>query len=171
MASRGVNKVILVGYLGQEPEVRYMPNGGAVTTLSLATSDTWRDKASGEEKTRTEWHRVVLFAKLAEIAGEYLHKGAQVYIEGQLRTRSWQDEAGTTRYTTEIQVGQNGTMQMLGFRREDSEQPSQQHSGTPEPAKPKKSRSGKSAAKDPAPRQGAWPPAGEDDFQGDDIPF
>lgn len=87
MASRGVNKVILVGHLGQDPEIRYMPSGGAVATLSLATSETWRDKQTGEQKEKTEWHRVVLFGKLAEIAGEYLRKGAQVYIEGALRTR------------------------------------------------------------------------------------
>jgi len=182
MASRGVNKVILVGHLGQEPEIRYMPNGGAVATLSLATSDSWRDKASGEEKTRTEWHRVVLFAKLAEIAGEYLHKGSQVYIEGQLRTRSWQDEAGTTRYTTEIHVGQNGSMQMLGSRREDSppsqprqqaQQPQQQpgQNDTPAPAKSKKSRPVKSVKSEPSQQQGAWPPVGESDFPDDNIPF
>src|SRR5471030_1342031 len=106
MSSRGVNKVILVGFLGQEPEIRYLPNGTAVTNMSLATSESWRDKQSGEEKERTEWHRVVLFGKLAEIAGEYLHKGSQVYIEGALRTRKWQDPAGQDRYTTEIVVSQ-----------------------------------------------------------------
>lgn len=89
MSSRGVNKVILVGNLGQDPEVRYIPNGSAVATLSLATSESWRDKQSGEQKEVTEWHRVVIFGKLAEIAGEYLRKGSQVYIEGQLRTRKW----------------------------------------------------------------------------------
>ena len=114
MASRGVNKVILVGHLGQDPEVRYMPNGGAVATLSLATSETWRDKQSGEQKEKTEWHRVVLFGKLAEIAGEYLRKGSQVYIEGALRTRKWADQSGQDRYTTEVVVNVGGTMQMLG---------------------------------------------------------
>ncbi|MCU3449381.1 single-stranded DNA-binding protein SSB1, partial [Enterobacter hormaechei subsp. steigerwaltii] len=89
MASRGVNKVILVGNLGQDPEVRYMPSGGAVANITLATSESWRDKATGEMKEQTEWHRVVLFGKLAEVAGEYLRKGSQVYIEGQLRTRKW----------------------------------------------------------------------------------
>jgi single-strand DNA-binding protein len=118
MAARGVNKVILVGHLGQEPDVRYMPNGGAVANLTLATSETWRDKQTGEMRENTEWHRVVMFGKLAEVAGEYLRKGAQVYIEGQLRTRNWQDDAGVTRYVTEVLVGQNGTLQMLGGRRE-----------------------------------------------------
>lgn len=114
MASRGVNKVILIGHLGQDPEVRYMPNGGAVATLSLATSETWRDKQSGEQKEKTEWHRIVLFGKLAEIAGEYLRKGSQVYIEGSLQTRKWTDQAGVEKYTTEIVVNIGGTLQMLG---------------------------------------------------------
>lgn len=100
MAARGVNKVILVGHLGQDPDVRYMPNGGAVASLTLATSETWRDKQTGEMRENTEWHRVVMFGKLAEVAGEYLRKGAQVYIEGQMRTRSWQDDTGATRYAS-----------------------------------------------------------------------
>ncbi|MGV3346114.1 single-stranded DNA-binding protein [Enterobacteriaceae bacterium LUAb1] len=116
MASRGVNKVILIGHLGQDPEVRYMPNGGAVTNITLATSENWRDKQTGENKEVTEWHRVVLFGKLAEVAGEYLRKGSQVYIEGQLRTRKWQDQGGQDRYTTEVVVNVGGTMQMLGGR-------------------------------------------------------
>ncbi|MEG3111349.1 MULTISPECIES: single-stranded DNA-binding protein SSB1 [unclassified Pantoea] len=116
MASRGVNKVILVGNLGQDPEVRYMPNGGAVANITLATSESWRDKQTGENKEITEWHRVVLFGKLAEVAGEYLRKGSQVYIEGQLRTRKWQDQGGQERYTTEVVVNVGGTMQMLGGR-------------------------------------------------------
>ncbi|BBJ69815.1 hypothetical protein ECC18A13_p10570 (plasmid) [Enterobacter sp. 18A13] len=114
MTVRGINKVIIVGNLGQDPEVRYMPGGGAVANLSLATSESWRDKQTGEMRENTEWHRVVLFGKLAEVAGEYLRKGAQVYVEGQLRTRNWQDDNDVTRYVTEIVVGQNGTMQMLG---------------------------------------------------------
>lgn len=139
MASRGINKVILVGHLGQDPDVRYMPNGGAVANLTLATSETWCDKQSGELRENTEWHRVVMLGRLAEVAGEYLRKGAQVYIEGQLRTRNWQDEAGTARYVTEVLVGQGGTMQMLGGRRESS--PSQnavpQQSAQPQtPAQP-----------------------------------
>ncbi len=116
MASRGVNKVILVGNLGQDPEVRYMPNGGAVANITLATSESWRDKQTGETKEKTEWHRVVLFGKLAEVAGEYLRKGSQVYIEGALQTRKWQDQSGQERYTTEVVVNVGGTMQMLGGR-------------------------------------------------------
>lgn len=116
MASKGVNKVILIGNLGQDPEVRYMPSGGAVANLSLAISDSWKDKQTGEQKERTEWHRVVVYGKLAEIAGEYLRKGSQVYIEGELRTRKWSDQSGQDRYTTEIVVSQQGTLQMLGHR-------------------------------------------------------
>ncbi|QGU89259.1 single-stranded DNA-binding protein SSB1 [Erwinia sorbitola] len=116
MASRGVNKVILVGNLGQDPEVRYMPNGGAVANMTLATSESWRDKQTGETKEKTEWHRVVLFGKLAEVAGEYLRKGSQVYIEGALQTRKWTDQAGVEKYTTEVVVNVGGTMQMLGGR-------------------------------------------------------
>ncbi|HHE7833232.1 TPA: single-stranded DNA-binding protein [Enterobacter asburiae] len=114
--ANGINKVILVGNLGQDPEVRYLPSGGAVCSLTLATSESWRDKATGEQKEHTEWHRVVLFGKLAEVAGEYLRKGYQVYIEGQLRTRKWTDQAGAERYTTEVVVNVGGTMQMLGGR-------------------------------------------------------
>lgn len=116
MANRGINKVILIGHLGQDPEVRYMPNGNAVANITLATSETWRDKQSGEQRERTEWHRVVFFGKLAEIAGEYLRKGSQVYVEGRLQTRKWQDQGGQDRYTTEVVVDQGGTMQMLGGR-------------------------------------------------------
>ncbi|CAL4325560.1 Single-stranded DNA-binding protein [Buchnera aphidicola (Neophyllaphis podocarpi)] len=116
MASRGINKVILIGNLGQDPEIRYMPNGGAVANMTLATSENWKDKNTGESKERTEWHRVVLFGKLAEIAGDYLRKGSQVYIEGTLQTRKWQDQNGQDRYTTEVVVNINGTMQMLGNR-------------------------------------------------------
>ncbi|HEA9984564.1 TPA: single-stranded DNA-binding protein [Yersinia enterocolitica] len=121
MASRGVNKVILVGNLGQDPEVRYMPNGGAVASITLATSESWRDKATGEQKEKTEWHRIVLFGKLAEVAGEYLRKGSQVYIEGALQTRKWQDQSGQDRYTTEVVVNVGGTMQMLGGKQGDSQ--------------------------------------------------
>ncbi|CAI3806722.1 Single-stranded DNA-binding protein [Pseudomonas sp. MM221] len=113
--SRGVNKVILVGTCGQDPEVRYLPNGNAVTNLSLATSEQWLDKRSGEKVERTEWHRVSLFGKVAEIAGEYLRKGSQCYIEGKLQTREWEKD-GIKRYTTEIIVDINGTMQLLGSR-------------------------------------------------------
>lgn len=111
--ARGVNKVILVGNLGKDPEVRYMPSGGAVANVTLATSESWKDKQSGEQQERTEWHTVVFFNRLAEIAGEYLKKGAQIYIEGSLRTRKWQDKEGKDRYTTEIVASE---MQMLGSR-------------------------------------------------------
>jgi single-strand DNA-binding protein len=100
--ARGINKVILVGNVGGDPEVRYMPNGNAVTTLSIATSEAWKDKQSGEKQERTEWHRVVCFNRLGEIAGEYVRKGSKLYIEGSLRTRKWQDQQGQDRYTTEI---------------------------------------------------------------------
>ena len=113
MATRGVNKVILVGNLGQDPEVRYMPNGNAVTNISVATSESWKDKSTGADQERTEWHRVVMFRRLAEIAGEYLRKGSKVYIEGKLRTRKWQDQNGQDRWTTEIIADE---MQMLGGR-------------------------------------------------------
>lgn len=125
MASRGVNKVILIGNLGQDPEVRYIPNGSAVANITLATSESWRDKQTGETKEKTEWHRIVLFGKLAEIAGEYLHKGSQVYIEGSLQTRKWQDQSGQDRYTTEVVVNIGGTMQMLGGRQGGSRQSQQ----------------------------------------------
>ncbi|AXC34348.1 single strand DNA binding protein [Escherichia phage C130_2] len=114
MATRGVNKVIIVGNLGQDPEVRYMPSGGAVANITVATSESWNDKGTGEKKEQTEWHRIVLFGKLAEIAGEYLKKGSQVYIEGKLQTRKWTDKDGVERYTTEVVVSMGGTMQMLG---------------------------------------------------------
>lgn len=115
--ARGINKVILVGNLGADPETRYTANGAAVTNVSLATSESWRDKQSGETQERTEWHRVVFFNRLAEIAGEYLRKGRQVYIEGSIRTRKWQDQSGQDRYTTEVVASE---MQMLGNREDDS---------------------------------------------------
>ncbi len=113
MASRGVNKVILIGNLGKDPEVRYMPNGNAVANVTLATSESWKDKNTGETQERTEWHRVVFFRRLAEIAGEYLKKGSKIYVEGRLQTRKWQDQNGQDRYTTEIIADQ---MQMLDSR-------------------------------------------------------
>jgi single-strand DNA-binding protein len=111
--ARGINKVILVGNLGNDPEVKYMPSGGAVANVSVATTDSWKDKQSGERQERTEWHRVVFFGRLAEIAGEYLRKGSQVYVEGRLQTRKWQGQDGQDRYTTEIVANE---MQMLGGR-------------------------------------------------------
>jgi single-strand DNA-binding protein len=111
--ARGVNKVIIVGNCGQDPETRFMPSGGAVTNLSIATSESWKDKSSGEAQERTEWHRVVFFNRLAEIAGEYVKKGSKVYIEGSLRTRKWQGQDGQDRYTTEVVASE---MQMLDSR-------------------------------------------------------
>ena len=113
-----VNKVILVGNLGADPETRYLPSGDPVTNLRLATTDSWKDKASGEKKEATEWHRVVLFRRLAEVAGQYLKKGSQVYIEGRIRTRKWQDKDGQERYTTEIEANE---MKMLGGKSDRSE--------------------------------------------------
>ncbi|MBC8954801.1 MULTISPECIES: single-stranded DNA-binding protein SSB1 [Xenorhabdus] len=172
MASRGVNKVILVGNLGQDPEVRYMPNGGAVANITLATSESWRDKQTGEMREKTEWHRVVLFGKLAEVAGEYLRKGSQVYIEGSLQTRKWQDQSGQDRYTTEIVVNVGGTMQMLGGRgNAGQEAPMQQSGGWGQPQQPQASQQFSGGApsrpaQSPAP-QSNEPPM---DFD-DDIPF
>ena len=111
--ARGINKVIIVGNLGQDPETRYMPSGSAVTNFTVATNESWKDKQTGEQKDRTEWHRVAMFNRLAEIAAEYLRKGSQVYIEGKLRTRKWQGQDGNDRYTTEIIADE---MQMLGGR-------------------------------------------------------
>ena|SRR5258708_7387132 len=111
--ARGVNKVILIGNLGRDPEVRYSPNGQAVANVTIATSESWKDKNTGEKQERTEWHRIVFWGKLAEIAGEYLKKGSQIYIEGRIQTRKWQDKDGNERYTTEIVANE---MQMLGSR-------------------------------------------------------
>jgi len=111
--ARGINKVIVVGNLGGDPETRYMPSGSAVTNMTVATNESWKDKQTGEQKERTEWHKVAMFGRLAEIAAEYLRKGSQVYIEGKLRTRKWQDKDGQDRYTTEIIADE---MQMLGGR-------------------------------------------------------
>ncbi|UPW42585.1 hypothetical protein BAHKABFF_00035 [Salmonella phage CF-SP1] len=160
MATRGVNKVIILGTLGKDPEVRYMPNGGAVANVSVATSESWNDKTTGEKNEQTEWHRVVIFGKLAEIAGEYLRKGSQVYFEGQLRTRKWTDNAGVEKYTTEIVIQQmGGIMQMIGGKRDDSQQSKQQFSGQqPSQPKPQQQR---------PPQQNNEPPM---DFD-DDIPF
>ena len=181
MASRGVNKVILVGNLGQDPEIRYMPNGGAVANMTLATSESWRDKATGEQKEKTEWHRVVLFGKLAEVAGEYLKKGSQVYIEGALQTRKWTDQAGVEKYTTEVVVNVGGTMQMLDGRtgggapagggQASGDQGAQGGWGKPQQPQGGNQFSGgqqaRPAAQNHAPAQNNEPPM---DFD-DDIPF
>ena len=121
--ARGINRVILVGHLGQDPEIRYMPNGNAVANFSVATSESWKDKQTGESRDKTEWHRIVVFGKLAEIVGEYVKKGTQVYLEGQLQTRKWQDQSGQDHYTTEVVINSlGGTMQILGSRQNDGEQ-------------------------------------------------
>lgn len=151
--ARGINKVILVGNLGQDPETRYMPSGGAVTNFTLATNESWKDKKTGEQKDRTEWHKVAMFNRLAEIAAEYLRKGSQVYIEGKLRTRKWQDRDGNDRYTTEVIADE---MQMLGGRGGGG-------GGTSYGSGGGSDKSGGSGGGQPPP-----PPA--DDFD-DDIPF
>ena len=151
--ARGINKVIIVGNLGQDPETRYMPSGSAVTNFTVATNESWKDKQTGEQKDRTEWHRVAMFNRLAEIAAEYLRKGSQVYIEGKLRTRKWQGQDGNDRYTTEIIADE---MQMLGSRGDSGG-----------------SYGGGRGSSKPAGRQGdSAPPQPEpaDDFD-DDIPF
>lgn len=127
---RGVNKVLLVGNLGQDPEVKYMPNGNAVANITVATSESWKDQ-QGQQQERTEWHRVVMFKRLAEVAGEYLRKGSQVYLEGKLQTRKWQDQQGQDRYTTEIIADQ---MQMLGGKSDSGQQPAQRQQSQ-QPAK------------------------------------
>ncbi len=154
-----VNKVILVGNLGQDPEVKYMPSGGAVTNISIATTDTWTDKSSGQKQERTEWHRVVFFNRLAEIVGEYLRKGSQVYIEGNLRTRKWQDQNGQDKYTTEIVARE---MQMLGSRAGGSSDFQQNQNNTPQQQQG-------SAPQQSTPQQ-SEPPQNFDNFD-DDIPF
>jgi single-strand DNA-binding protein len=141
--ARGINKVILIGHLGADPETRYMPSGSAVTNMRLATTESWRDKSSGEQQERTEWHNVAMFGRLAEIAAEYLRKGSQVYVEGRLRTRKWQDRDGNDRWTTEIIANE---MQMLG------------------------SRSGASAPAQAQAQPAAAPSSPSGDFD-DDIPF
>ncbi|QJC33932.1 single-stranded DNA-binding protein [Enterobacteriaceae endosymbiont of Donacia cinerea] len=118
MASRGINKVIIIGFLGKDPEIRYMPNGNPVVNIIVATSNTWKDKNTGENKEKTEWHRIVIFGKLAEISNEYLKKGSQVYIEGYLQTRKWQNQNGQDNYITEIIVSVGGIMQMLNNLRQ-----------------------------------------------------
>jgi single-strand DNA-binding protein len=151
-----VNKVIIVGNLGRDPETRYNPEGGAICNISVATTETWKDKASGEKQERTEWHRVVFFNRLAEIAGEYLKKGSQVYVEGALRTRKWQDKEGKERYTTEIVAER---MQMLGSRSGMGDAGARDRGD--EDKAPVTAGEGKPAKK----------PAGKFDDMDDDIPF
>lgn len=148
--ARGVNKVILVGTLGQDPDSRYLPNGNAVTTLSMATSEKWTDKQSGQPVEKTEWHRVCLFGKVAEVAAKYLRKGSQCYIEGKLQTRSWEKD-GVTRYTTEVIVDMRGQLQLLGGNPNGQQAPQQQSQRPPQQS------------------QQAAPPDSND--YDDDIPF
>ena len=150
--ARGVNKVILIGNLGNDPDTRYTAGGAAVANISLATTDSWRDKETGEQQDRTEWHRVVFFGRLAEIVSEYLHKGSQIYIEGRLQTRKWQDKEGNDRYTTEIVANE---MQMLGGRGSGAGS----GGGSMDRSEPDR------ATSQPAAKQSA------DDFVDDDIPF
>lgn len=152
MASRGINKVTLVGNLGNDPEVRYLTNGDAVTNITIATSESWKDKNSGQMQDKTEWHNVTFFGKLAQIAGEYLRKGSQVYIEGKLQTRKWQDKKGQDRYSTEVIVDSfKGVMQMLGSKNEGQQSQQQPQQQSPQVQQP----------------QAQQPPT---DFE-DDIPF
>ena len=152
-----VNKVILVGNLGKDPEVRYMPSGDAITNITMATTDSWKDK-NGEKQEKTEWHRIAFFGKLAEIAGEYLKKGSQVYVEGRLQTRKWQDKEGHDRYTTEIIADR---MQMLGSRSGGGNYEVQDKAPTEAP----RESSGGASNKPPAKKGGDF-----EDFE-DDIPF
>ncbi len=159
--ARGINKVILVGHLGRDPEVRYMPSGGAVANVSVATTEQWKDKQSGENQERTEWHNVVFYNRLAEIVGEYLKKGAQVYVEGSLRTRKWQDKStGADRYTTEIIASE---MQMLGGRGGAG-------GGAGAPSNADYNQGGASRGASPSQQQPAAAGNSFDDFD-DDIPF
>jgi single-strand DNA-binding protein len=154
--ANGVNKVILVGYLGRDPEIRFLPSGSSVANVTIATSESWKDKQSGEKKERTEWHKVVFFGRLAEIAGEYLKKGSLVYVEGALRTRKWQDKEGHDRYTTEIAAN---SLHMLGGRSNNAS------TSAPAGASP----SGQAGAAATSPASPAVNP-GSDDFD-DDVPF
>jgi single-strand DNA-binding protein len=163
-----INKVIIVGNLGKDPETRYMPNGDAATNITVATTDTWKDKATGEKREATEWHRISFFGKLAEIAGQYLKKGSQVYVEGSLRTRKWQDKDGQDRYTTEIRAD---VMQMLGSRTGMGGGDAGGYDNAPQSSA--SSARAPASSRSAAPSQGAAAPgagSGFDDMD-DDIPF
>lgn len=157
--ARGVNKVILVGNLGKDPEMKYTASGAAIANITIATSESWNDKQTGEKQEKTEWHRVVFFRRLAEIAGEYLRKGSQVYIEGKLQTRKWQDQNGQDRYTTEIVANE---MQMLGSRGGEGGGGGASQGG---------GGGGFRNNPNPPARQPQSAPQGENDFADDDIPF
>lgn len=175
MASRGINKVIIVGNIGQDPETRYMPSGGAVTNINVATSEVWKDKQTGQPQERTEWHRVVFFNRLAEIAGEYLKKGSKVYVEGALRTRKWQDQQGQDRYSTEIVANE---MQMLDSRGSAGGGDAG-YGGAPaygdQSAAPQRAPAAQNRAPNPAnaqqPAPSHQPPPADFDGFDDDIPF
>jgi len=189
---RGVNKVILVGTLGRDPEMKYAANGNAIATFSVATSEQWNDKSTGQKQEKTEWHRVVIFGKLAEIAGQYLTKGSQVYLEGKLQTRKWQDQnTGQDRYSTEVVLsGFDGTMQMLGGNRQGDapfaqqsamaqNNPGMQQQGSPQGFSPQATptqQSGGQPQQNPA-MQNQAPPMQQapaypaNDFGDDDVPF
>lgn len=159
--ARGINKVILIGHVGVDPDVRYMPNGNAATTLSLATTESWKDKQTGEKQERTEWHRVVCFNRLGEIAGEYVKKGSKLYVEGSLRTRKWQDPQGQDKYTTEIVAAD---IQMLDSKGAGAGYADSSSSSAPQ----YEQRSSAPAARAPAPKAAAHEAFDELD---DDIPF
>jgi len=161
--ARGINKVIIVGNLGQDPEVKYMPSGGAVCNITVATSESWNDKNTGEKQERTEWHRIVFYRKLAEIAGEYLRKGSQVYVEGRLQTRKWQDQGGADRYTTEIVANE---MQMMGGRGSAASGASNSGAAGFDSSSSQGSSAAPASSSTPAPAGGGM----ADDFD-DDIPF
>jgi single-strand DNA-binding protein len=161
--ARGVNKVILIGNLGNDPEVRYTPSGSAVASVSLATSETWKDKQSGELQDRTEWHRIVFFNRLAEIVGEYLHKGSKIYVEGSLRTRKWQDKNGIDRYTTEIIANEMHMLDSRGTGGPHEKHPP--HHGTSASHKPGSSETSSAESSAVPFSDTAAPPAD------DDIPF
>lgn len=160
--ARGINKVILIGNLGRDPELRYMPSGGAVVNVTLATSENWKDKSSGEAKERTEWHNVVFFNKLAEIVAQYLKKGSRVYVEGSLRTRKWQDKDGQDRYTTEVVANDMQMLDTRGASTDGSPRTSGQF-GTP--------RQQVANQSGPAAGEHAAAPPLDDEFEDDDIPF
>ncbi|MDA8903274.1 single-stranded DNA-binding protein [Porticoccaceae bacterium] len=164
--ARGVNKVIIVGNCGQDPETRFMPSGGAVTNLSLATSESWKDKNTGDQQERTEWHRVVFFNRLAEIAGEYVKKGSKLYIEGSLRTRKWQGQDGQDRYTTEIVASE---MQMLDSRGGQQSGDYDQSQGSYQQSAPQAQQQSAPQQQQSAPQQSA--PQQQGGAFDDDIPF
>lgn len=169
MSNRGVNKVILIGHLGADPEVRYSASGVAMTTLSLATKESWQDKQTNEWQERTEWHRLVLYKRHAEVAGQYLRKGSQIYVEGRLQTRKWQDQNGMDRYTTEIVVLD---MQMLGGRGESTT--AQYHTAPAYVPQPPPVNEGVNSPTTPPatspPRSSNSPPVADQNFD-DDVPF